>query len=418
VSFDQIVSYSTTGFGDTCASTTGTGNNPPSVEAGASYNIPISTPFTLCGSATDPNGNPMTYGWEEFDKGPAGHPNSPSGNAPIFRSFDPVASSCRTFPKWSDVINNTQTLGEILPTYARTLNFRLTARDNRSEGGGVDSDTTTVPVTAAAGPFLVTSPNTAVSWDGNTGETVSWDVANTTSSPVSCANVDILLSTDGGWTYPTTVLSNTPNDGTQSITVPNVNTSSARIMVKCATGIFFDISNTNFTISPGGGNTPPTVEITAPASGSVYNQGETINFTGTATDTEDGSLTSSLSWTSSIDGAIGSGGSPSTSSLSVGSHTITASVTDSGSLPGSDNIALTVQSGGGICLPNNADVSNQNVVGTIVFQAANSITSRNFVVKNGGTATFRAGSLITLEDGFSVENGGTFTAEIVPGICD
>ncbi|MGB6367376.1 MAG: 3-coathanger stack domain-containing protein, partial [Thermoanaerobaculia bacterium] len=94
-------------------------------------------------------------------------------------------------------------------------------------------------------------------------------------------------------------------------------------------------------------------------------------------------------------------------------------------LPGSDNISLTVQSGGGSCLPDNADVSNQNVVGTIVFQAANSITSTNFVVKNGGTVTFRVGysppdgtEIIILKDGFSVESGGTFVAEFVPGICE
>jgi hypothetical protein len=252
VSFDQIVSYSTTGFGNTCASTSSTGNNPPSVEADASSDIPISTPFTICGSATDPNSDPMTYGWEEFDKGPAGHPNSPSGTAPIFRSFDPVTSPCRTFPKWSDIINNTQTIGEILPTYTRTLHFRLTARDNKSGGGGVNSDSTTVPVTSAAGPFAVTAPNTPVSWTGLTLETVGWDVASTNSSPVSCASVDILLSTDGGWTYPTTLLSGASNDGSQLIQVPNVNTSMARIMVKCATGIFFDISNVDFTITPGG----------------------------------------------------------------------------------------------------------------------------------------------------------------------
>ncbi|MGB5880762.1 MAG: reprolysin-like metallopeptidase [Thermoanaerobaculia bacterium] len=252
VSFDQIVAYSTTGFGNTCASTTATENNPPSVEAGASYKIPKGTPFILCGAATDPNGDPLTYGWEEFDKGPAGEPDSPSGDAPIFRSFDPVTSACRTFPKWSDIVNNTETIGEILPTYTRTLTFRLTARDNRSVGGGVDSDTTTVPVADTAGPFLVTSPNTAVSWTGGDTETVSWDVANTDAVPVSCDPAEILLSTDGGWTYPTTVLCDVSNDGSQSITVPEVSTSTARLMVKCSTGIFFDISNSNFTITPGG----------------------------------------------------------------------------------------------------------------------------------------------------------------------
>jgi hypothetical protein len=253
VSFDQIVDYSTPpDQGSSCGSVSGTGNNPPSVDAGASYDIPIDTPFILCGAAIDPNGDGLTYGWEEFDKGPAGAPDNPSGNAPIFRSFDPDSSPCRSFPKWSDILTNTQTIGEILPTYSRILNFRLTARDNRSGGGGVDSDTTTVSVTDTGEPFVVTSPNTAVSWTGGDTETVTWDVANTDAVPVSCANADILLSTDGGWTYPTRVLCDTSNDGSQSITVPEISTNMARLMVRCSTGIFFDISDTNFTVTSGG----------------------------------------------------------------------------------------------------------------------------------------------------------------------
>jgi hypothetical protein len=74
-----------------------------------------------------------------------------------------------------------------------------------------------------------------------------------------------------------------------------------------------------------------------------------VGFSGTATDAEDGNLSASLSWTSSLDGTIGSGASFATSTLSVGTHTVTASVTDSGGLPGSDAITVTVEedTGGG-----------------------------------------------------------------------
>ena len=89
-------------------------------------------------------------------------------------------------------------------------------------------------------------------------------------------------------------------------------------------------------------NSAPNVTISAPANGASFVQSSTIAFTGTATDTQDGNLTSSLNWTSSLDGAIGTGGSFSTSSLSVGNHTITASVTDSGGLTGSAQITLTI----------------------------------------------------------------------------
>ncbi len=252
ISFDEIVAYTNTGLGNGCPVQSATGNSAPtsiSVPTGG-FTIPISTPFALTGSATDPNGDPLTYCWEEFDLGPSGSPNSPSGNAPIFRSFNPGSSPSRTFPQQSDLLNNTQTIGEILPTYTRSLAFRLTARDNRSGGGGVDhSSLLTFNVNAGAGPFLVTSPNTAVSWGGNSTQTVTWNVANTSSSPVSCANVNILLSTDGGVTFPTVLAASTPNDGSQAVTIPNTATTTARIKVEAVGNIFFDLSNVNFTIT-------------------------------------------------------------------------------------------------------------------------------------------------------------------------
>ena len=76
--------------------------------------------------------------------------------------------------------------------------------------------------------------------------------------------------------------------------------------------------------------------------GAGFQIGDPITFSGTATDPEDGDLTASLGWASSLDGSIGSGGSFSTSSLSLGTHTITASVADTEGLPGSDEITLTV----------------------------------------------------------------------------
>ena len=250
INFDEIRSYTNTGSGNGCAVITNTGNNAPivTVPSGGFY-IPKSTPFALTGSATDPNGDPVTFCWEEFDLGPAGAPGAPSGNAPIFRSFNPATTSTRTFPKLSDLLNNTQTIGEILPSYGRNLTFRLTARDNRAGGGGVDySQMSTFFVDGNSGPFLVTSPNTNISWLGNTQQTVTWNVANTSSSPVSCANVKILLSTNGGNSFNTVLIASTPNDGSQIIELPNLPTSQARIKVEAIGNIFFDISNTNFTI--------------------------------------------------------------------------------------------------------------------------------------------------------------------------
>jgi hypothetical protein len=353
LSLDEIISYSTTGNGNSCAVQTATGNSPPTVNAGTSYTIPLNTPFELCGSATDPEGDSLTYGWEEFDLGPAGAPNSPSGNAPIFRAFAPATSPCRMFPQRSDVVNNTQTLGEILPSYARTMNFRLTVRDNRSGGGGVNDDSTTVIASSVGGPFQVTAPNTAVTWLVGTSQNVTWNVAGTDLSPISCSAVDITLSTDGGTSYSVNLATGAPNSGSRNITVPASATTSARVRVQCAGNIFFDISNTNFTID-GSSGAPPTVSINAPGNGSTSESGASVSFSGSASDPEDGNISANLSWSSSLDGTIGSGASFSTSALSLGSHTITASVTDSDGLSGSAAISISVTPVGGGNGPQNA----------------------------------------------------------------
>jgi hypothetical protein len=88
-------------------------------------------------------------------------------------------------------------------------------------------------------------------------------------------------------------------------------------------------------------NTAPVVSIVSPANGATFASGTAISFSGTAIDTESGNLTSSLTWTSSLDGPIGSGGSFSRT-LTSGTHTITASVTDPGGLTGSKTVSITV----------------------------------------------------------------------------
>jgi hypothetical protein len=232
----------------TCQVTTPVANTAPVVNAGNDYTIPKGTPFKLTGSATDAPNNALTYSWEQNDVGPAGNWNAPTGNAAIFRSFVPATVPYRYFPKITDVINNTMTRGEILPSYARTMEFRLTVRDNNAGCAGVANDDAIVTVDGNSGPFTVTAPTTAVTWTGNTTQTITWNVANTTAAPVSCANVSILLSTDGGLTYPTTIIASTPNDGSEVITVPNVTTAQARIMVAGQGNVFYNINPVNFAI--------------------------------------------------------------------------------------------------------------------------------------------------------------------------
>ncbi len=246
-SLDEIISFVNSHPGNTNVAT---GNSLPTVNAGSDYTIPYQTPFTLTATGADANGDPVTYNWEERDLGPAATVAAgDNGTSPIIRSFLATTSPSRTIPRLPNLLANTFFFGEILPTTARTLNFRCTIRDNRADGG-VGSDDMIVHVINTGAPFLVTSPNTAVSWPGNSVQTVTWNVAGTTANGINCANVAILLSTDGGNTFPTTLLASTPNNGSANVTIPNTPSSTARIKVAGAGNIFFDISNVNFTISP------------------------------------------------------------------------------------------------------------------------------------------------------------------------
>ena len=252
ISYDEMVSFTNSGSGNSCAVQTATGNLEPTVDAGPAYTIPANTPFELtAASASDPNGDALTYCWEQFNLGPSLNTNTDNGSSPIFRSFNPSTSPTRVFPKIPDLVNNTVTFGEVLPTTSRTMTFRLTVRDNRAGGGGVAFDSTTVTTTTTAGPFQVTAPNTATTFAGGSAQNVTWNVASTNTGSVNTPNVSILLSLDGGLTFPIVLRAVTPNDGSESITIPNVASTQARIKVKGAGNVFFDISNANFTITSG-----------------------------------------------------------------------------------------------------------------------------------------------------------------------
>ena len=263
----NIAQIQTNLAGKTCPVTTVmTANHPPVVSPVSAATIPISTPFSLTGSATDPESDPLTYQWEQIDNatsfGNSSVASATKATGPNWLSFVPTTSPTRTFPRLSTILaglNVTPTLPggdaianiEALSSVSRTLNFRLTVRDNNPYVAGVKTGQTqstdvAVTVTSAAGPFKVTSPNTNVAWNGNTVHNVTWDVAGTTANGVNVANVKISYSSDGGQTFPTVLKASTPNDGSEPITVPSVNSSTARIKVEAIGNIFFDISDADF----------------------------------------------------------------------------------------------------------------------------------------------------------------------------
>lgn len=247
---NQIGTYVTASAGSTCGTLINTGNAIPVVNAGADYVIPKGTPFMLTGSATDANSTEvLTYSWEEFDDGGFVGSSWNSGNKPFFRSFAPNPHPYRSFPLLSSVVNNTTVTGEFLPTTAQTLNFRLTARDNRAGGAGICSDDMVVVVNGTAGPFQVTSQWGAETWTAGATATISWDVAGTNVAPVNATNVSISFSADGGLTFPYTILASTANDGTETITVPSIKTTKGRIMIKGVNNIFYNVNSANITIN-------------------------------------------------------------------------------------------------------------------------------------------------------------------------
>lgn len=250
-SYDQVIAYSQTANGNSCPIITETGNAPPAVDVGeGGFYIPYNTPFELTGSATDEDGDALTYCWEQFDLGPQTHPDVPLGTAPLFRTWQPVDHPTRIFPRIEDLVTNTSTIGELLPQFGREMNFRMTVRDNNSAGGGVDYDQITFMVADSSGNFRVLQPNGGQFWIAGSLQTISWDVASSNQAPVNCQSVNIYLSEDGGYTYPHLIAANRPNNGSAIITVPNLPGDQIRIKIKAADNIFFDISNNNNTILP------------------------------------------------------------------------------------------------------------------------------------------------------------------------
>ncbi|MDG1477406.1 MAG: M12 family metallo-peptidase, partial [Vicingaceae bacterium] len=252
ISLEQIGAY-ITGSGNSCAVKTPLTNNVPNITStniDGNITIPANTPFALTATASDADGDALTYSWEQFDKEISTQPPlATATSGPNFRSYEPSTNPTRYFPELFKLSLGVPNQWEVLPSVSRVLNFRAVVRDNASGGGCNDHTDVSVIVDGNSGPFIVTNPTTTgITWERYTNETITWNAAGTESAPVSCANVDILLSKDGGQTYPIIIATNTPNDGSETITVPNHATTQARIMIICSNGTFFDISDRNFSI--------------------------------------------------------------------------------------------------------------------------------------------------------------------------
>ena len=315
---------------------TQTSNHAPVVTVPESVTIPVRTPFALTGSATDVDGDALTYLWEQNDRGGRAGialTNNTKTEGPLFRVFGEPAwvspedalkyhspgqnavttETTRVFPDMRQILvgnTNAKTgacpaapappasgsasnvpaelvdcYSEFLPTADwvgfnndRTMNFKLTARDSRLGGGGVGSASVAVLLAPEAGPFLVTSQDSATVLDGGSTQTVSWDVAGTDAAPVNAGQVRITLSADGGKTFPHVLAERTANNGSATVTVPNVATDKARIKIEAVGNVFFDVNDADFTI-----RATPEVSSDAPADGVAVQYSDALAPTVTIT---------------------------------------------------------------------------------------------------------------------------------------
>ena len=250
VSIDQITTHAKS---RTCDVESATGNAIPVVNAGANLTLPIGTAFKLDGSATDGNGDTLTYCWEQYDENNGvdayPDPTTTNNNRPSFRSYNPTTLTERTFPLMSDLLASgvNGTTWEKIPTVGRFADFRLSVRDNRAGGAGNSFDDMRVTWDASYGPFEITTQNNAtLSYDLGETIAVNWNVNNTTALAGS-ANVNILLSTDAGLTF-NTLVSNVANDGTEMVTLPSTAHQQCRLLIEPTGNSYFAINAENFAI--------------------------------------------------------------------------------------------------------------------------------------------------------------------------
>ncbi|MEO9853141.1 MAG: reprolysin-like metallopeptidase [Reichenbachiella sp.] len=290
ISTQQVLAYTTTGDGKGCGVPVDQDNTPPVVSIRESgFVIPVNTPFVLEAEGSDEDLDDLTYNWQQFDQATAeenmqgttegGEPLSREefiaagfvdpnladelidlayqaylvdfeyafrGDGPLFKNFKPTANNKRYFPGLELVLAGNTSSTEVMPFTSRALNFAISVSDGV---GGTNNDLISFTSTTEAGPFQVTTEFSNPSYNGLSNITLNWDVANTNLAPVNCQKVAVLFSTDGGENFDITLLESTDNDGSETIRLPNLPTSEARIMVKAVDNIFFNVNDTDFSVS-------------------------------------------------------------------------------------------------------------------------------------------------------------------------
>ncbi len=256
ISILDILEYTRNEGGSNCGARVGVSNQQPEVDAGSDVTIPTRTPFMLVADGSDSDGDTLTYTWEQTDTGTETPIDSDAGDNAIFRSRAASQSKTRYIPRIRDLFSGNFVKGERIPVEDRDVNFAATVRDGK---GGIEFDGLKMTLVSTGRPFRVTSHRSSETLSFDESTTVTWDVAGTNSTPISCSQVNIRLIEEDGDQFH---LIKTANDGEQKVTLPKnaPNMSKARIMVACSNNSFFNISTGNLKVnsessSSGGGST-------------------------------------------------------------------------------------------------------------------------------------------------------------------
>ncbi len=239
-------SFITTG---SCSQNIDLVNHEPQVNAGPDKYIPKETPFVLSAMGADPDGDHLTYTWDEEDLPNHNHSSTPQANwitGPMFRPYPARTENYRYFPKLEDILQattaNPSTAWEVLPAVQRILKFNVTVRDNNTEAGLTHNDEIFLGVDTTAGPFKFTSQTSDEVWQHGQNVNITWDVAQTDQGNISCSHVHLIMAPDGAH-FTDTLAAHIPNTGAYTFTVPNgLNTPQGRLMLKADDNYFFTVA--------------------------------------------------------------------------------------------------------------------------------------------------------------------------------
>lgn len=247
-----------------CGTITAVANTPPSIQPMANKMIPKGTAFVLTASATDTQNDPMTYTWEQYDLATSafGPVSATRNNGANFRSLMPTTSPTRYFPKFTNVLNGTLTSPtdwETVSNIPRTMNFKVTVRDNNPDAAQQQTQSSLMKVDIGnEGPFKVTSTTVY----NNTPGAVTWDVVNTNNAPYNVQNVKIDYTTDNGTTW-TVISPSTANDGSEPFSFSSLATgASVKIRVSALDNVFYAIGNATVSASAGACTTSAPTGVT------------------------------------------------------------------------------------------------------------------------------------------------------------